>query len=289
MLFNNIIFSRIRHSLAFRLLGREGVASLVNSQGLAIRAARYEVAAFLDAELNATVAHGPFKGLKLSSAKGWNSLDRAGILLGLYECELVELMEEAFSRPRPFVDVGAADGYYAVGALTAGWCTKAVAFEASPERQALIEQTAELNGVADRLTILGEASEDFIERARDALGSTSDAVWLFDVEGAEFDLLSTRALSKLTNATVFVEVHRWADKNGERRAALETRAEHFSLKSFGTGPRDPGAFEELAHLSDDKRWLVCSERRRLPGLWWRLVGPAVQSLDLAGPPSESKQ
>ncbi|MCL5776868.1 hypothetical protein M1105_07710 [Limibaculum sp. FT325] len=266
---------RIRTSLAFRLLGQDGIAALVQSDGPSLRAVRARVAAEIDKRLGSTVAYGPFRGLKLAPAKGWNSLDRAGLLLAIYERELLEHLAAACSVPRPFVNVGAADGYYVVGALWAGWCDRAVAFETSPDRRALIAETAALNGVSDRLTILGQAGDDMVDAASQSLEGGGGAVWLIDVEGAEFSLLNDFVLGKLRDATLVVEVHRWADPSGEARERLWTRARAFDRVAFGTGARDPFCFEELADCSDDERWLVCSERRRMPGLWWQLTGPAA--------------
>src|SRR5580658_8922647 len=107
------------------------------------------------------------------------------IILGLYEQEVLENLVGAPARYRVFVDVGAADGYYAVGLLFSGRVERSVAFETIPEFRAAIAQLANENGVADKITILGTASDRFADVLVKNQITSRETMFLFDIEGAE--------------------------------------------------------------------------------------------------------
>src|SRR5262245_45426434 len=61
-----------------------------------------------------SVQHGPFKGLAYFDETVWGSITPKW--LGSYEAELHPAIEEIISRPyETIIDVGCAEGYYAVG------------------------------------------------------------------------------------------------------------------------------------------------------------------------------
>lgn len=77
------MIKRLRESLAFHLLCRDGVSSLVNSRGESVFAMRQGVNEAVAEMTNNVVCHGPMVGLRLVGLKGWNKLDRASMLLSL--------------------------------------------------------------------------------------------------------------------------------------------------------------------------------------------------------------
>lgn len=54
--------------------------------------------------------------------------DRVGMLLGLYEAEVLEAVMALPARYRLFIDLGAADGYYGVGLVFNGRFEKILVF-----------------------------------------------------------------------------------------------------------------------------------------------------------------
>jgi hypothetical protein len=68
--------------------------------------------------LGGEVRYGPFKGLKLDKETWWGKLDLGSQCLGLYEKELLQQIEAITeNKYQTFIDIGAADGYYAIGML----------------------------------------------------------------------------------------------------------------------------------------------------------------------------
>lgn len=236
----------------------------------AINRRRQEIAVELDALFGSRVAYGPFAGLRLSSGKWWSRADRAAMLLGIYEQEVLSTLQDVPETYRTFVDVGAADGYYAVGVLVGGLFDEVICFETSAAGQAVIQQTASINRVSDRLTIRGHAGHDFLEEFDE--GQLSRAVFLIDIEGAEFDLLDVQALNRLKRSIILIEVHpRQVEGGFDKLQALKARAEtDFRVSELRMGARDLSVFPELRGYNDSDRWLVCSEGRDSLMTWLRL-------------------
>src|SRR5207249_10415948 len=93
---------------------------------------------------------GPFAGMKYVSTSVGSVYEPK--LMGTYELELHPIIEQLckqqFSR---IIDVGAAEGYYAVGMAMRSPRSEVIAFETTTEGQALIAQLAALNEVAARV------------------------------------------------------------------------------------------------------------------------------------------
>lgn len=146
---------------------------------------------------------GPFAGMRYVGY----SVGSAYIpkLAGSYERDLTEAIEAIIaSQPPLIVDVGAAEGYYAVGLARRLPSSRIVAFEAEQEGRAAIVEMARLNDVADRVETLGYCQP---EDLRKVLGGEAEAVVIMDVEGYEQVLLDPDAIPELCKAAFLVELH----------------------------------------------------------------------------------
>ena len=108
------------------------------------------------------VRYGPFAGMRWLDNPKWGRSEQGVMMLGLYEQEVLANLTGAPDRFRVFVDVGAADGYYAIGLLRNGKVDLSIAFEAIPECREAIKLLAATNGVLDKIKVLGTASENFV-------------------------------------------------------------------------------------------------------------------------------
>ena len=231
-----------------------------------IDTARARIADHLKELHGNTVAHGPFAGLRLPERSGWGRHDVSAKILGTYERQVVDLLV-AWSAPGGvLVDLGAADGYLAVGALRAGLFAEAICFERSEKGRATLQAVSEQNGVGDRLRILGEATPasllEVLDRHRPDL-------LLCDIEGAEFDLLDEDVLHRLSNTHVIVELHEFLVEDGLRmRRDLEARAARvFDVEIVGGSDPAVSGFPELDGFDDDHRLLAFSEGRDVRTDW----------------------
>ena len=126
-------------------------------------------------------------------------------LLGTYERELAAKIESICRRqPKLIIDIGAAEGYYAIGLALRIAQAQVVAFEQDENGQIALAAMARLNDVSDRLTVRGRCEP---EELAAALAGHPAPVIVCDVEGYEQALLDPERVAGLNNAILLVETH----------------------------------------------------------------------------------
>jgi hypothetical protein len=147
------------------------------------------------------VQAGPFAGLRFTgqTSEGCS----APRLLGCYEHELHAQLERLLAeRFDAVLNIGCADGYYAVGLARRMPETQVFAYDADPRAQAGCRDIAAVNGVSDRLHVGG------LFHGADFAAFAGRRTWLvLDVEGSERELLDPDAYPALREMTVLVECH----------------------------------------------------------------------------------
>jgi hypothetical protein len=223
------------------------------------------------AKCGGVIRYGPFSGMRWLDNPGRGRSDQGVIVLGLYEQEVLANLVEAPDRYRVFVDLGAADGYYAVGLLYTGKVDRSVAFESLPEyRQAMARLAAE-NGVSDKLTVLGTASENFIEQLAEQKINPLETMFLIDIEGAEFKVLTEELFSFLKDSLIIVETHAhiYANPAGEMQRLIQKASKTHRATVWNPGGRNPWTIKELEEFAEIDRWILCSEGRMEVQQWLR--------------------
>lgn len=151
------------------------------------------------------VLAGPFRGMRLVLSP-LSKRHLLGYILGSQECELHEVIGRIIDRGyRSIVNVGAADGYYAVGLASRLPPARVEAFEQLPEFHALIRRSARENGVAGRIALYGRCDADGLRRCLRQAGPRP--LVLMDIEGGEQDLLDPQVVPELQGADILVETH----------------------------------------------------------------------------------
>lgn len=207
------------------------------------------------------VSYGPFAGLRLSKNAWWGKTDLGAMVLGLYELEILKYIETLPSdRFKVFIDIGAADGYYACGLLRSAKVQKAICFESSEAGQKVIRENWIANGSPGDLDVFAEANDrTLLDLHAEDLES---ALVLIDIEGSEFEVLSDAILELLAKSTVIVEIHNWVDDFLAKYESLLLRAsKYFDVAVIDRVDRPTAQFEELRDYTDDNRLLLVSERR----------------------------
>lgn len=146
---------------------------------------------------------GPFKGMLVSDAHVYGA--PVAKLLGTYEKELHPTFQQIISKAPPHViDVGGAEGYYAIGMAMQSMVGSVLVWESLETGRNMIERFAKLNNVLNKMEIRGECSEAGLY---EVLSGQQSGLMIMDVEGAELDLLSERVCSALGKWDVVVESH----------------------------------------------------------------------------------
>jgi len=230
-----------------------------------VRAARDLVAARQSA-----VLAGPFAGLRYPPDAPERVPSLGPKLLGSYEEELHPVLAElAAAPPATLVDIGAADGYYAVGLARRLKSLEVEAFEADPATRALLRGMARLNGVEDRVRVRGHCEPEDLS----ALAPAPPVALLCDAEGGEWELLEPDRVPLLRDALVIAELHPWV--HPEVRETLERRfAESHRAELIRTHTREPAAHPALAALPARDAARLLDERRPGP-MEWLVLRPGV--------------
>jgi hypothetical protein len=205
----------------------------------------------------AVIRSGPFAGMLYVDVATEGAL--VPRLLGTYESELhPHLQAIAATGVDTVIDVGCAEGYYAVG--LARMMPQAVvhAYDIDEAARVACAELARKNGVADRVRIGGAFPADGFQAF-----AGRKALVMIDTEGAELAILTPDANPALAGMDIIVETH-----DIYRKGALQELLERFSPTHEITVVRQAPKMLELP------AWLQAQPHLdQLLAVWeWR-VGP----------------
>lgn len=147
------------------------------------------------------VAGGPFAGMTYTDRATEGAL--IARLLGVYESELHPHFEAFIAEGLDCViDVGCAEGYYAVGLARRMPDTTVYAFDILEAARQACAAMAASNGVAERVIVGGEFQPEDFQRF-----AGQRALVLVDTEGAEVDILDPVRGPALAGMNIIVETH----------------------------------------------------------------------------------
>jgi precorrin-6B methylase 2 len=179
---------------------------------------------FLDELLTwpVVVRSGIFQGMDyVVEALGFSLLPK---LIGSYEKELSSIFEALRNRKVKLIfDIGAAEGYYAVGLARMLPECQVVAFEATKQGRNLLAEMARKNHVENQVDIHGECT---IEQFEELLALKKPDFVLMDVEGAEKDLINPRTARLLSQTELLVELHPAVVRHIENQVRSATSGTH---------------------------------------------------------------
>jgi hypothetical protein len=199
--------------------------------------------------------------LRLNRKTWWGQSDLGAQCLGLYEKEILdEIGRQQKGKYQTFIDIGAADGYYAVGMLSADIVDHVISFELSEAGRTAISENWAHNGNPGSITLYGEANHTSLKLIPSHV--LNNALVLIDIEGHEFELLTKEVIKQLQFSEVIIEIHNWIDDFETRYAQLlRDLAEYFNIEKLAPIERNTASFSELRSYTDDNRLLLVSERR----------------------------
>ena len=160
----------------------------------------------VDRHSRGTVISGPFQGMRYAvKSQGSAQLPK---VLGTYELELHSLLGSLEqTHIHTVYNIGAAEGYYAVGLARMFPAADVIAWELNERGHSAIREMARANGCTDRISVRGACSVE--DLARNMAGQDGDqrSLVICDVEGYEDVLLNPDEVSGLRDAIVCVESH----------------------------------------------------------------------------------
>ncbi len=237
---------------------------LAEASGPAAWARQAVLARWLYEHYKGVVAGGPFGGLQLVDDVTWGTGDTSSKIVGLYEAELHPVLGELAAAPPPAViNVGCAEGYYAIGLARLFPAARVFAFDIDVKAQVICRKTAALNGVAERVSVLGACTPAMLAQL---LREHPAALLVIDCEGYETTLIDGEVLGLLGRASLIVECHDFIDPTITATLVQRLGAAH-EVRVISEGARDPNQIEPLRGLSSLDRWLVVLENRPVTMSW----------------------
>ncbi len=249
----------------------------ITLKGLLYRAAevierreRMQLAAKVMRRTGTTVSSGPFVGMRCCpdvAPDVW-----VPMVMGSFECELHPTLERLLAAPfATIVNIGCAEGYYAVGLAMRCPRAQIIAYDIDPAARENCVELAALNGVEGRVAIRGECTAHALSEL-----PGQGVLIVCDCEGAEVDILDPAVAFQLRSATMLVELH-----DAVRAECTRTMLERFDashdIEFIVARTRDVSHYHALGGLSRRQKLVVLDERR-LGQQQWAILEPKNGSL-----------
>ena len=221
-------------------------------------------------EYGKKVIQGPFAGM----AYGDNVNCSAYVpkLVGSYEEELHPVVEEILqSQPTRVIDIGCAEGYYAVGFGTRLPNAQVYAFDIDEESQSYCADLAKLNNIRNRVHVGGLCSpETLVELTK------TPAFVLCDCEGCEQELLDPAKTPSLAHCTLLIELHDFIVPGLTPCLVARFEKTH-KVVLIDTVERDPSKYAVLHNVQEADRYPAVREGRPAAMQWAYLTPLASEA------------
>ena len=154
-----------------------------------------------------TVLHGPFEGMIYLEFRSFGS-SLVSKILGCYEKELHPLFERIKNNDySSIVDIGSAEGYYAIGLARLFPTAEVFAFDTNADALDFCQKMARSNRVEDRLETGGFCTTETLK----SLNLGNKALIVSDCEGFEKELFTGQLVDSLSAHDFLIEVHDYID------------------------------------------------------------------------------
>ena len=229
--------------------------------------------AWLERQTGMRVAQGPFRGMKLVNASFGSSLMPK--MVGTYELEIQQDIEDLLGNEyRYLMDVGAAEGYYAVGMAMrlAGRETQTFAYDIAPESADAVKQAADWNGVSGKIEM-----RELCRHSDFEIANSGRTLVICDIEGAEKELLDPDAAPGLRLCDIVVEVHDGPNKHDIRELLFKRFGNsHYIVRRLAAPRRLRDLGSLRWKLSREAALLLMNEKRNF-GIEWLVMKAKLNS------------
>lgn len=218
------------------------------------------------------VRSGVFKGLQYHDFISFGS-SMFPKLLGSYEMELFPVFNQFKNKKyQQVLDVGCAEGFYAVGLAMHLPGAKIYAYDIDEKALKLCEQLADLNGVGNQVILNRQCSPATIEQ----FDFADPSLLICDCEGYERELFSIYNSSKLKHTDLIIELHPFAAADvKEYLTSLFASSHQVSFVSSFDNKRKVAEFsKELKGLGQLEQYKAVEEGRPYTMEWLIAASPS---------------
>jgi len=214
------------------------------------------------------IRRGPFKNMRYSTFASTGST-LFPKLIGIYEHEIADIFEEAKKQHYEFfIDVGCAEGYYAVGMAKFGNAERVIAYDIDDYAKQLCGEMASINQV--QVEIRHELTAEELQNY--PFDKAKRSFIMVDCEGFERKLFTNDNIKNLQNVECLIEIHDWCQYEKRTREILLNmfKDTHECKIIEGIDDYDKAydyKIEELMSFSIKERFKIFAEKRRRIGAW----------------------
>jgi len=208
---------------------------------------------------NGRILGGPFKGMNFDDKTIWGSGDLTAKLLGCYEQELHNVIRLTdFSIYDAIVNIGCAEGYYAVGLALLSPSVPVYAYDSNTEAGTIVARNSALNGVEGRIEVRGECSGAEIIN----LAQKHERLFVMcDCEGYELALFpNLDVITALQKSDIIIECHDILNPVCTPTMIACFWSTH-RINIIYSGGRDAPSIPMLDRYGDQERWEAVCETR----------------------------
>lgn len=148
------------------------------------------------------ILDGIFKGMIYPTFKSFGSSIYPKII-GTYEYELQIIFKDLIKKKyKTIIDIGCAEGYYAVGLKKAIPSAKIIAVDINPKARNFCIEMAKLNNVYNDFQVLDQMNEDLLLSSLD-----ENTLIICDCEGCEIELFTKKNIAEFVKCDLIIETH----------------------------------------------------------------------------------
>lgn len=226
-----------------------------------------ELTPYIYQKTGGKVLTGPFTGMVIVPKTADNG-HVASKLLGVYEDELHDWIYDAVeSNPDLVMNIGCAEGYYAVGLCRLLPNVAAMAVDIDIKANSAISENLMANVINGLDVYVRRATCEWIE---DRLNLTEKPLIVMDCEGEEITLLDPNCVPSLLKTRVIVECY-----DTPLDSITDTLIKRFSathtIQQTISQYKDPYQFEFLKEFSDSDKCCLVNECRATSATWLYMV------------------
>jgi len=220
----------------------------------------------LTADGPAKILRGPFKGMVYPPAYALQ-MEQIQKIIGSYESELHSVLEETCQQKySDVVNIGAGEGYYAVGLAMRMPGVRIYAFEMDPHAAESCKQMASANHVDHQFIFKGECNVDQLALLES--NPRRKGLIICDCEGCELEILDPKRIPQLMYCDLLVEIHDLSPMGPSSFEMMNSRfVETHKIKPINMKSRDPKNFAELETLNALEVETVLAQRRLFSVGW----------------------
>lgn len=218
------------------------------------------------------IISGNYKDVFLCNNFIWNQFDSISKLIGTYEVEVQNKLKYLCDRNKikTIINFGAGEGFHLCGAIKKNFAEFGFAFEQNINSRNALLENCKKNNISEKIKIMGEINKDNFNKELKSL-ELNKSLFLIDIEGYEYELLSDENINFLSKSYLIIELHL---ENTEEFSHYSKNLILKLNKKFNTevikidySKRKIPEHDFLRFLSDDERLILLSENRNSLMSW----------------------